>query len=163
MEPMRTRAFSLIELLVVIAIIALLTSLIVPAASSLGSSYSLTRQGQLLSDQIVLARQVATSRNRNIEVLLTQSNSNWSVQLWQLDTAGGAAVAARPLLQSEDPMYDGATVRCRPMPAAEQIRATSVTGTRTLRRREHTRTHPTYTHPCTTKAVRSGRWTFRSR
>ena len=93
MEPMRTRAFSLIELLVVIAIIALLTSLIVPAASSLGSSYSLTRQGQLLSDQIVLARQMATSRNRDTVVSLTQSNSNWSVQLWQLDTAGGADVA----------------------------------------------------------------------
>lgn len=87
-------AFSLTELLVVIAIIALLAALVVPAMGRLGGAYSLTRQGQLLSDQIVLARQMATSRNRNIEVLLTQTNSNWSVQLWQMDTAGGVAVAA---------------------------------------------------------------------
>ena len=34
--------------------------------------------------------------------------------------SGGAAVFTRPLLQSDEPMYDGATVRCRPIPAAEQ-------------------------------------------
>lgn len=89
----RAPAFSLVELLVVVGIIALLAALVVPSIASLGGAYSLTRQGQLLHDQIVLARQVATSRNRNIEVLLTQTNSNWAVQLWQIDTDGGPAVA----------------------------------------------------------------------
>jgi len=88
-----TAAFSLIELLVVVAIIALLAALVVPAIGSLGGSYSLTRQGQILSDQIVLARQMATSRNRNIEVLVSQTNSSWSLQLWQIDTAGGSPIA----------------------------------------------------------------------
>jgi prepilin-type N-terminal cleavage/methylation domain-containing protein len=86
-------AFSLVELLVVVGIIALLAAIVLPAVGSLGGAYSLTRQGQLVHDQIVLARQMATSRNRNIEVLLTETNSHWSVQLWQIDTDGGPPTA----------------------------------------------------------------------
>ena len=100
-------AFSLIELLVVIAIIGLLAALLVPAIGSLGSASSLTGQGQILSDQIILARQMATSRNRDIEVRLTQVNSNWSVQLWQREPAGNVTNAVgRRLAFAENITFD---------------------------------------------------------
>jgi len=62
------RAFSLIELLVVVAIFALLATLAVPALSSIRGAGNISRGGQTLADLIILARQEASTKNRDVEV-----------------------------------------------------------------------------------------------
>jgi uncharacterized protein (TIGR02596 family) len=109
MEPVivRPRAFSIVELLVVIAIISILMALTVPAVSSLIENTNVTRGAQLVESQIQLARQLASSRNRPVEVRLikvpAQSADGVSaIQLWQMDPPSGAnAAQARPLTRAE--------------------------------------------------------------
>lgn len=63
-----SRGFSLIELLVVMAIMMLLLSLAAPAFTSIAMGSNLNRGGQIVADQIKLARQEAVSKNREVEV-----------------------------------------------------------------------------------------------
>jgi len=62
------RAFSLVELLVVISVIAIIAGFAVPAVTTMIRGSSLTQGSQNIADQIVLARQLALSRNRSVEV-----------------------------------------------------------------------------------------------
>ena len=70
--PARRSAFSLIELVVVIAIIAIIATFTVPAATGILRGSAITQASQTLTDQISLARQLALSRNRAIEVRFYQ-------------------------------------------------------------------------------------------
>jgi uncharacterized protein (TIGR02596 family) len=86
-------AFSLIELLVVIAIFALMATLTLPAISSINQAGGINRAGQILGDQIILARQEATSKNRDVEVrIIDVSDPMWpgyrAIQLWLVDESG---------------------------------------------------------------------------
>ena len=65
---LNTRAFSLVELLVVISVIAIVAGFAVPAVTTMIRGSSLTQGSQNIADQIVLARQLALSRNRSVEV-----------------------------------------------------------------------------------------------
>lgn len=83
-------AFSLIELLLVIAILALLVTATVPALSSILTGSNLNRGGQLVADQITLARQEAVTKNREMQVRFFTLNSVTSagpsgIQLWRID------------------------------------------------------------------------------
>ena len=66
------RAFTLIELLLVMAIMILLASFVGPAASTMTKGTQLTQAGQMVSDQLGLARQTALSRGRSVEVRFYQ-------------------------------------------------------------------------------------------
>lgn len=93
-------AFSLVELLVVVAILALLASLLVPAFNSLARGRQLDRAGQLLVDKIVLARQEAKAKNRDVEVRIVDlpagSANGWrGLQLWIADGQGVMAPLGR--------------------------------------------------------------------
>ncbi len=83
---MKMRAFSLVELLVVMVIIALLAVLTLPVLSSISGGASLTRAGQLVSDQFAYARQEAVGKNREVQVRFVWRDGAQpgyaGVQLW---------------------------------------------------------------------------------
>jgi uncharacterized protein (TIGR02596 family) len=62
------RAVTLLELLVVISLLILLMTIIVPAVTHMLHSSQLAQAGQLLSDQLALARQFALAKNLPMEV-----------------------------------------------------------------------------------------------
>jgi uncharacterized protein (TIGR02596 family) len=89
----RKSAFSLVELLVVVAIVGIMAAIAVPAFSSISAASGITRAGQLVGDQIILARQEATTRNRDVEVRFINmtngaSSGYMALQLWLIDETG---------------------------------------------------------------------------
>jgi len=82
-----SNAFTLIELLVVMAIMVMLMALVIPVTSSMMENNNLGRAGQIVADQIRVARQMASSGNRSIEVRFIKphlvDNGFSAVQLYQ--------------------------------------------------------------------------------
>jgi uncharacterized protein (TIGR02596 family) len=67
----RTRqriAFTLLEILLVIALIMILVALLAPGITSIGKAQRLTQAEQLITSQLVLARQIAVAQGQTIEV-----------------------------------------------------------------------------------------------
>jgi uncharacterized protein (TIGR02596 family) len=120
--------FSIIELLIVIAILGILMVLTLPAVSSLMQSSDLTRAGQMLADQVNLARQMASAQSTVAEVRLIKlpgSAGYNAIQIWKVDSAG-TLKAARPIARlpqataiSENPAHSAAVSGLTPgsMPA----------------------------------------------
>lgn len=94
------KAFSLIELLIVIAIMAILVSLSVPAMNSIARGSNITRAGQMVGDMVILGRQEAVAKNRDIEVRIIEvspapgvAGGLVAVQLWELSDASAKPVS----------------------------------------------------------------------
>ena len=62
------RAFSLLELLAVILIIGIVAVFVTPAISTILRGSQISQAEQMLTDQVKLARQLALTKNRSIEV-----------------------------------------------------------------------------------------------
>jgi uncharacterized protein (TIGR02596 family) len=100
-SPQQDRSgFSLIELLAVLAVIGILGVLIAPSLNSIIESSNLTRTAELASDQINLARQLASSRSTTVEVrfirLPTRQEAGYhALQLWSTDSTGNSIAISR--------------------------------------------------------------------
>lgn len=90
-------AFTLVEMLAVLAVMGLLMALVVPATSGIMSGFSLTQQGQELTDKLSLCRQLAMTQNRETELRIvktgTGTNAAYAYQIWVADAQGANAVA----------------------------------------------------------------------
>lgn len=97
----RLQAFSLIELLVVMGVIVLIASLVVPSFSSIVVGTNLSRAGQIIGDELTLARQEAVTKNRDVIVRFYKwtevGDSEWrGIQLLS-EIKVGASTEVRPL------------------------------------------------------------------
>ena len=63
-------AFTLVELLVVMALIAILASLAIPSMTNITRGSNVTIGGETVAGALSNARQLATSKNRNVELRL---------------------------------------------------------------------------------------------
>lgn len=94
----RCSAFSLIELLVVMAIVVILMAAAVPALNSVLEGGRLTQATTLIVNQFTLAKQNATTENKNItlRVIRKDTSSPYDrIQLVRLDSAGNATPMLR--------------------------------------------------------------------
>lgn len=88
--------FSLAELLVVLGIIAILMALVMPSLTSTMRATGVTTSGQIVADQIGLARSTALGTNRSTEVrFIKGADDTFSVvQVWITKLPGDAAYNA---------------------------------------------------------------------
>ena len=84
------KGFTLVELLVVLAIMGILVGASAWGLVGALSSSNLSNGGQLIANQIALARQEAVTRNQQVEVLFYKlsagGSATWkAVQVWRID------------------------------------------------------------------------------
>ncbi len=90
------RAFTLVELLVVIGIILLLTAISIPSFQRMSLASEFTTAGQVIAEQLSLARQAALTQNRSVQVRFyqlsdpkTSSEKGYrALQLFTVDAEG---------------------------------------------------------------------------
>lgn len=98
-----SQAFTLLELIVVVAIILLLVALVTPAVGPLLRSSNVTKAAGMVIDELNLARQIALTQNRDVEVRFYQVGSKLDANDRQYRafraflTEGSNPAAAQPL------------------------------------------------------------------
>jgi len=100
--PPGSPGFTLIEVMMVLAVLAMMVGLVIPTFNSMLQGQALSRQGEILNDQMNMARQLATTRNRTIELRLVsrtnEGETRWATQIFE---SGQGASAARPISRLE--------------------------------------------------------------
>jgi len=126
-------AFSLIELLAVMAVVAIIIAISLPAFTSLTSGSNLNRAGQMVGDQIALARQEAVARNRDVQVtfynLTNGTTKGWrGMRILRVDQTQNGTVTnvATRLVQIPDGIVISAD------PATSPLLSAGTTGTTNL-------------------------------
>lgn len=133
--------FSLLELLTVMVIMGILLSLALPFTTSLQETNNLGFAGQMVVDQMAVARQYAASRNQTVYVCFIDPsgsgiNGYTSLQLWpSLPSSGGLAVgravklpggieiSANPALS---PLVSTYATTAGTMPASSNVQGTYI-------------------------------------
>lgn len=103
-------AFTLIELLIVITICGLLLALAVPATNSILSAHQVTTGTQMVVDEISLARQVAITRNRMVEV-----------RFYDFASADRGDAVTPEVSAFESVVYDETNVKATPLAAVQHL------------------------------------------
>jgi uncharacterized protein (TIGR02596 family) len=119
MTPSVRSAFTLVEMLAVVGVISVILVLAVPAADQVLGGSNLTQSGQLVNDQLTLARQAAISSNRRVQV-----------RFYQLPVASAGnsiSFCAMQVFRVDDPINQGSAGTT---PAA--LRITALTKLQTL-------------------------------
>lgn len=99
---MKVNGFSLIEILIVVAILVVLLVLTIPATNSVLEANKVAEGGRLLSGEVETARQLASVRNRTIEVRLIEKDGKLTtLQLWWPD---GVPVSASKAMAFPSPL-----------------------------------------------------------
>lgn len=124
--------FSLTELLVVMAIMGFFVVVAMPSFHNIFAGSNLNRAGQLVSDQMALARQEAVTRNREVRVYFYKIRSgtteNWrAMQIWRVETTdtGTTTTAVSKLTFIPDGVIISPTTELSPLLGAD----TTLTGT----------------------------------
>jgi uncharacterized protein (TIGR02596 family) len=109
----QNRAFSLLELIAVIFIIGIVAVFVTPAASTIFKGSQLSQAEQILTDQIKLARQLALTKNRSVQVRFIRygdaevpgetktdkANGNYrAIQIFEILESGAAVPLDKPQL-----------------------------------------------------------------
>lgn len=121
-------AFTLLELLLVVALMVVLFGLIMPATTTLLRSAQLTRGGQMLADEISLARQEASAKNRPVELRILDlpldgDDTGWkAIQLW-ISNESGAMEPIGKLHQFPGPVVIAPDISLSPLLEADPARS----------------------------------------
>ena len=81
-RPIR-QGFTLLELLVVLTIMGIILGLTAPAFTSIAVGSGLNRSGQILSDQLALARQEAVTKNRDVQIWFVELEDAFHVKAYR--------------------------------------------------------------------------------
>ncbi len=119
-----SRAFTLLELLVVMAIVILLASMAVPAFNSITVGSNLNRAGQIIGDQISLARQEAVTKNREVQVRFYDiaNNQSWrGIQIWRVEQTGAGTnnIAVNRMITLPDGIVINSATNLSPLLTAD--------------------------------------------
>lgn len=109
----RGSGFTMVELLAVIAVVGILAALVIPSFTSISIGLNVTRAGQLVSDQFTLARQLAMTKNRLVEVRFIRDaelEGYGALQIWERDAFGDQPKAIRRVESLPDVIYVNASL-----------------------------------------------------